>query len=119
MAAQTDFEKRLLSGSTDGKGIKLSATSTPGTLLHTAVAGTSALDEIWLWIINSHTENVIVTVEFGGTSSPDNTIQFTVLRQDGLKLILPGLLLQNGQAVRAFASTANVLVAYGHINNMV
>ena len=31
--------KRLLSGSTDGKAIKVAATSTPGTTIHTAVSG--------------------------------------------------------------------------------
>ena len=48
--------KRKLSGSTDGKPILIAATSTPGTAIHTAVAGTTAgtYDEIWLWVHNTN-----------------------------------------------------------------
>ena len=40
------FTKTLLSGSTNGKAILVAATATPGTTIHTAVAGTSSLDEM-------------------------------------------------------------------------
>ena len=36
----------LLSGSTQGKGIKVVQTATAGTTIHTAVSGTSAIDQI-------------------------------------------------------------------------
>ncbi len=35
------FSKTKLSGSTDGKQIKVVATSTPGTTIHTGVSGTT------------------------------------------------------------------------------
>jgi hypothetical protein len=47
------FSKRLLSGSTDGKAIKVVQTATAGTTIHTAVSGTSDIDEIWLYAVNS------------------------------------------------------------------
>jgi hypothetical protein len=60
-------KKRLLSGSTDGKWIKVVATATAGTAIHTAVAGTTAgtYDEIWLRAQNNHTAAVNLTIEFG------------------------------------------------------
>jgi hypothetical protein len=47
------FSKVLLSGSTNGASVLVAATSTPGTTIHTAVSGTSSLDEIWLYADNS------------------------------------------------------------------
>lgn len=70
------FVKRKLSGSTDGKAIKVAATASTGTTIHTAVSGTTAgtFDEIWLWAYNSHTTGVTLTIEFGGTTAPDQNI---------------------------------------------
>ena len=47
------FTKLKLSGSTDGKQIKVSQTATAGTTIHTAHA--TSLDEVWLWAVNSST----------------------------------------------------------------
>lgn len=110
--------KRKLSGSTDGKAIKVAATATPGTTIHTAVAGTTAgtFDEIWLWAFNSHTADVLLTLEWGGTTDPDNIIEVTIPYQSGLVPIIPGLILQNGMTVAAFAGTANVITILGYVN---
>ena len=112
------FTKLKLSGSTDGKGIKVAETATAGTLIHTAVSGTSDWDEIWLWAVNMNTSNVILTVEFGGVTSPDNLIQVSVLAQGGLTLVVPGLLLQNELIVRAYAGTADVITISGFVNRI-
>ena len=77
MAAQV-FTKALLSGSTNGKGIKVVQTATAGTLLHTAVAGTSSLDEIWLYAYNGHTADVVLTIEWGEATVPDGNIIITI-----------------------------------------
>ena len=110
--------KRKLSGNTDGKAIKVVATATAGTAIHTAVAGTTAgtFDEIWLWAFNSHTADVLLTLEWGGTTDPDNIIEVTIPYQSGLVPIIPGLILQNGMAVAAFAGTANVITILGYVN---
>jgi hypothetical protein len=112
--------KRKLSGSTDGKAIKIAATSTAGTAIHTAVAGTTAgtYDEIWLWAFNSHTGNIKLTIEFGGASAPDDNIVVTVPALAGLVPIVPGLILQNEATVKAFASSANVITIHGFINSI-
>ena len=113
--------KRKLSGSTDGKAIKITQTATPGDTIHTAVAGTTAgtLDEIWIWAFNSHTTVVTLTIEFGGNIGPDNLITQTIPFKKGVFLIIPGLLLQNTLKVRACAGTANVVTIMGFENAIV
>mgnify|MGYP001295897311 CR=1 FL=1 len=110
--------KRKLSSSTDGKAIKIAAVETPGTAIHTAVAGTTAgtFDEIWLWAFNAHTANVKLTIEFGGADAPDQNIIVTIPFKSGLVPVVPGLILQNGAVVKAFASSANVITIVGFVN---
>lgn len=112
--------KRKLSGSTDGMPIKVAATATAGTTIHTAVAGTTAgtFDEIWLWAYNSHTADVELTIEYGGATAPDQNIKVTIPYKAGLVPILPGLILQNSLVVKAFAGTANVITLSGFVNSM-
>jgi hypothetical protein len=112
------YSKQLLSGSTNGKGIKVVATATTGTTIHTAVSGTSSIDEIWLWATNSDTTARKLTIEFGGTTSPDNTIEVTIPPEDGLTLVIPGLVLQNSLVVTAFCATANVVTLSGYVNRI-
>ncbi|OPL13599.1 MAG: hypothetical protein AVO39_10390 [delta proteobacterium MLS_D] len=111
--------KRKLSGSTDGKGIEVAATATPGTAIHTAVAGTTAgtFDEVWLWAQNNHTEAVTLTVEFGDANTENNII-IEIPSKEGLVPVVPGFLLQNEATVKAFAGTADVITVHGFVNNM-
>ena len=110
------ISRQLLSGSTNGRGVKVAATATPGTLIHTAHA--TSLDEVWLWCVNSDTAARKLTVEFGGTTSPDDLIEVTIPAESGLVLVSPGLTVTGGVVVRAFAATANVLVVMGHVNRI-
>jgi hypothetical protein len=114
------LSKAALSGSTDGRGIKVVATSTPGTLIHTAAAvdGDDNYDEIWLWAVNSDSSDRKLTLEFGGTTAPDDLIERTITLEAGLFLVCPGLVLQNSLAVRAFAAAANVVMLHGFINKI-
>lgn len=112
--------KRKLSGSTDGKPIKVVQTATAGDTIHTAVAGTTVgtFDEIWLWAYNGHTAAVTLTIEFGGATVPDQNIIVTLTSKSGLVPIVPGLILQNGMVVKAFASVANVVTLSGFVNSI-
>lgn len=112
--------KIKLSGSTDGRGIKVAATATAGTTIHTSQTGTTVgkFDEIWLWCVNSSGGALKLTIEFGGTTAPDDTIEYTIPAEDGLHLVLPGLLLQNAAVVRAFATTTNLLIVHGFVNQI-
>lgn len=111
------FTKLKLSGSTDGKAIKVAATATAGTTIHTAHA--TALDEIWLYAHNSSASTVKLTLEFGGTAAPDDHIEINIGAEGtGLVLVSPGLLLTNSLVVRAFAATANVITLTGYVNRI-
>ena len=115
--------KRILSGSTNGKAIKLTDTASSvntdaGYLIHTAVAGTNDMDEIWLWAMNTDGSARKLTVEFGGVGSPDDLIEIELSSEAGLVQIVPGLLLQNGLHVKAFDAAANVVTIYGFVNRI-
>jgi hypothetical protein len=112
--------KRKLSGSTDGKPVLVVATATAGTTIHTAVAGTTAgtFDEIWLYAYNGHTADVVLTLEWGGATVPDQNIVVTIPTKSGLQLVAPGLILQNGNVVKAFAGTTNVITLNGWVNSI-
>jgi hypothetical protein len=112
------FSKLPLSGSTNGRQILVAATATPGTLIHTAVSGTSSLDEIWLYAVNTSGVSVKLTIEYGGVSSPGDHIELTVSGESGLVLVCPGLVMNNGLVVRAFAGTTNVLAISGYVNRI-
>jgi len=114
----TTFAKRAFSESTNGKGIKVAATATAGTTIHTSVAGTSDWDEIWLWCTNTNATDVKLTLEYGEATTPDGNIEYNVAAEDGLKCILPGTILQNSLVLRAFASSANVLIVHGYVNRI-
>lgn len=114
----TVFTKMLLSGSTNGKNIKVAATATPGTLVHTAVSGEVNFDELWLYAYNSSASAVVVSIEFGGTASPDDLIEISIPSDSEHVLMIPGLLLQNGLVVRAFAGTIDVVVLNGYVHRI-
>jgi len=118
MANPSSIVKQELSGSTDGRMILVVQTSTPGTAIHTAAAitGVNNYDEIWLWATNTDTTARKLTIEWGGVSSPTDTIEMTIQPETGLVLIVPGLVLQNGLLVKAFCATANVVTVGGFVN---
>ena len=116
------FTKVALSGSTQGKGIKVVATATTGTTIHATGTSSTIIDEVWLYAYNSSTGPVSLTVEFGGTTSPDNNIKIDIPPTSGLTLVVPGLILTGTGAaantVTAFAGTANVLTLSGYVNRI-
>ena len=116
------FSKVNLSGSTGGRLIKVAATATTGTTIHATGTSSSILDGIWLYAVNSDTTARKLTIEFGGTTAPDDLIELTVAAESGLVLVVPGLtLVGTGSAARtvtAFAATANVISIGGYVNRI-
>lgn len=111
------FTPIILSGSTNGLPVKIVATATAGTLIHTAVAGTSDCDYIWLDVENAHTAAVDLTVEWGGVTSPDDLLVKVMSIPIGVGLVpvCARKPLRNTLVVRAFASVANVLRITGRV----
>ncbi len=113
-----DYKKTGLSASDDGRGIKVTATASPGTLIHTALDSIAAneWDEVWIKAVNTSSAAVKLTVQWGGTTLPDDEVEVTIPAESEFTTVIPGHVLQNGKAVRAFAAAANVIVLHGYVN---
>lgn len=110
------ISKEFLSGSTNGDNIKVTQTATAGDTIHTAHATNK--DEIWLYATNTSTADVKLTLEWGGTTSPDDLIEVTIEAEGGMVLVIPGFILSNSLVVKAFAGTANVININGFVNRI-
>jgi regulator of extracellular matrix RemA (YlzA/DUF370 family) len=110
------YTKQLLSASTNGRPIKVTPTSSAGETIHTAHA--SDMDEIWLYAVNTDTVARKLTIEFGGTTAPDDLIEITVQPESGPVLVIPGLILTGGVIVKAFCATADVVLIVGWVNRI-
>ena len=113
-----NFIKNKLSGSTNGKAIIISAVATLGNTIHTAVSGTTNWDEIWVYATNNDSSAHNLTLEWGDATAPNDNIQLSIPAKSGLTLIIPGLILQNGAVLTAFADTTNVISIHGYVNNI-
>jgi hypothetical protein len=120
----TTFTKLALqpAGTTgDGLGILVVQTATAGTAIHTASSTATTIDELWLYAYNNHSGSVVLTVEFGGVTSPKDVIKSTLATQAGLVLICAGLVIQGNataKVVRAFAATASQVSLFGYVNRI-
>jgi hypothetical protein len=114
------FSKTILSGSTDGKAIKVTGTSTAAPVtVHTASTTVATLHEIWIYANNTSGTDVKLTLEWGTATAADGNIEYTVKAENGLYLIIPGLLLKGNATaltVKAFAGTADVILLTGSVN---
>lgn len=116
------FTKTLLSGSTQGKPIKVAATASTGTTIHATGTSSTTIDEVWLWAMNTSTSAVKVTLQYLGTTSPDQDIEVTVPGESGLMLVIPGLVATGtgsaANTIYAYAATANVITISGYVNRI-
>lgn len=115
------YSKIVFSGSTDGRAIKIAATSTPGTTIHTASAISTTYDEIWIQASNSDTAPHKITIEWGGTTSPDDTIEVTIPAESGLVPVINGNVIKGNATplvVKAFCDTTNLVTIHGFVNRI-
>lgn len=116
------ISKEILSGSIQGRNIKVAATASPGTLIHTTGIESTVTDEIWVYAYNGHTASVVLTIQQGGTGTPDDDITVPIPAKSGLMLVVPGLVLKGtgtvGSEVRAYAGTADVVTVTGYVNRI-
>ena len=115
------YNKIVLSGSTDGRGVLISGTTSGGAnTVHTASSTATVFDEIWLYAQNTDTTARKLTVEWGGTGAGD-TLEITIPAESGLTLVSPGLVMKGNATplvVKAFAATTNVIAVYGYVNRI-
>lgn len=108
-----------VSGSTHGRGIKITASATPGTTIHTASAVTAdgSCDLIEVTVYNSDTVDRTVSFECGGTTAPDDIRGGSVPSKE--ERTFGPFLLRNALVLKAFGSAANVLTAHGRYRQVV
>lgn len=109
------ISKEFLSGSTNGRPIKVAATATAGTTIHAAHA--TAKDEIWAFATNTDSVDRALTIEFGGVSAPDDHIKVVVPAGETIP-VLTGQILSGGLLARAFAAAVNVITISGFANRI-
>ena len=115
------FSKTILTQSSDGRGVLVSATATAGTLIHTGSTTATTIDEVWLYAVNTSASDVKLTIEWGEATAPNGNIEYTVKAENGLYLIVPGLLIKGNATaltIKAFAATGNVIVLHGYVNKI-
>jgi hypothetical protein len=115
------YSKIVLSGSTDGRGLLISGTTSGGAnTVHTASATATDYDEVWLYAQNTDTTARKLTVEWGGTGAGD-ILEITIPAESGLTLVAPGLVLKGNASplvVKAFAATTAVVAIHGYVNRI-
>jgi len=118
------FTKVLLSGSSQGKAIKIAATTSGsnGTTLHATGTSSSIIDELWLYAYNSSSSAVVLTIQWGGITAVDNEYKLSIPATSGLTLVVPGLILTGdgttATTTRAYAGTTNVITITGYVNRI-
>ncbi len=116
----TSISREFLSSSTNGRYINITASGSPGTLIHTATNTGNEKDEVWLCGVANVPSNASVTIEWGGTDDVIDINQVGISAAAGEQLLIPGRSLAGGLAVRAYtdsttATTSGVNIG-GHVN---
>lgn len=109
------YTREPLSGSIHGRGVKVAATSTPGTTIHTGQASTTLTDVVTLSCYNSDTVTRTLVLEWGGTTAPDDNRKYDIPPGDTIPVVVDDII-RNSLVIKAFCATANVLVLFGFVN---
>lgn len=108
------YTKRLLSGSTDGRGVKVVATATAGTTIHTATSTAGEIDFVRIWAQNISALPIKLTLEWGNASVDDN-IELVIPGEEGMFEVVRYLPIANSLVVKAFAGTTNLVILHGDV----
>ena len=114
------YKPGIASGCSNGRGIKVVQTGSPGTTIHTAVSGTdeNVVDEVYIYAYNGHTDVVTLTLQLGGTTSPDDDCVVNLASKSGEQMLIPGYRFNNSVVIKAYASVANVIVIRCIVNHI-
>ncbi len=114
MAVEQNVERLLLSGSTDGRGIKITAiTNGTAQTIHTAHA--TDIDEIYLEVFNSDNIPQRISILLGGTTEPDDLMEIYLRPSSGWENIVNGQALTNSLIVKAYAAEASKVTIQGRV----
>ena len=109
----------VLSGSTRGRPIQITGTTSGGaTTLHTATTTSGQLDRVYVYLTNTSTSAVTVTIEFG-TTGAGNEIDIIVPANETV-LAVDGAVLGGAatDTIKAYATTASSVNAFGRVERL-
>jgi len=111
-------ETIALSGSTRGRPIQITATASTGTTIHTATTTAGSIDRIYIWLANTGSAAVTVTIEFG-TTGVGNEIDVIVPANETV-MAVDGAVLGGAatDTVTAYATTGSVVNAFGRVERL-
>ena len=124
MATFTKLAFQPTAGTTGtGLGIPITATTSGslGTTIHTASSTPATIDEVWIYAQNYDTTDRKLTIQWGGVTAGTNEIEYTVKAENGLYLIVAGLVMQGNataKVISAYAATGTAIVVYGYVNRI-
>ena len=117
------YSKQLLSASTNGKAINITATGTSTTLIHTTQTNSTALDEVWLYATNATTSDILLNVLYGGTGFVNDVLFEGVIEAYGGNVLLcPGLIAKGdgatGLSIYGNSTSASGINVFGYVNRI-
>ena len=116
-----NYTATTLSAATSGQLIKITATATPGTTIHTATTfdAPEGVDEVYLWAGSTSASNVNLTLQVTGQGLEDRSINMQIPpAYSGPLPVLAGHRVCDGVVVTATASVADRIVVWGHVNRI-
>jgi hypothetical protein len=115
------YSKGILSGSTHGRGIKVTTVSPidgSDTTIHQAVNSATDIDLVTLFAYNDDSSSRELELGWGGTTNVDDSIALSIPSRSGLVLVTADLPLRNNLIIVASAAAANVIVIFGYVNQI-
>jgi hypothetical protein len=117
------YTKQLLSQSTNGKSIVITASGANTTTIHTTQASSSVVDEVWLYATNSTTSDIMFNLLYGGTDfTTDILFEGVIEAYGGNVLLCPGLIAKGdgatGLSIYGNASVLSGINVFGYVNRI-
>lgn len=108
-----------LSGSTRGRPIQITGTNSAGAnTLHTATTTSGQVDRLFVYLTNTSTSAVVVTIEFGTTGTA-NELKVVVPANATIEAVA-GAVIGGGSTdtIKAYAATGSVVNAFGRVERL-
>ena len=117
-----NFTAMTLSAATNGAPIKIAATATAGTTIHTATTSDmpEGCDEVYLYAGSTSISAIKCTLQISsGNVTDGQSINFTCpAAYNGPIMILAGHRIADGVVITATAATAERVNIWGHVNRI-
>ena len=116
-----NYTAMTLSAATNGAPIRVVATATTGTTIHTATSSDmpEGCDEVYLWAGNITASPVNGSLYFSSDGTGNKQINFRVPAAfNGPVAVLAGHRVCDGVVISATASVAEAILLWGNVNRM-